>query len=159
MSFWYMGPCTERLCILFCSPLSTLSVQVTVYKKGHGVMKRKKKIGRPPKPEADRKATHFTFRTRGSLREQLLAAAAASGKSVSEEIERRLELSFRADEMLEGLRDLRVAVGLPRNIGDLPPDTPVSLLTVDHLDQLRHKLEQERAGQPASKRNEKETVS
>jgi Arc-like DNA binding domain len=139
-------------------------------------MKRKKRIGRPPKAEADRKATHFTFRTRGGLRELLLTAAAASGRSVSEEIERRLEASFRSDEILEGLRAIREAIGLPRDeiletlramreaigLADLPPDTSVSSLTADHLDlyEIRRKREQQRAGQPVSKlTDEKKNVS
>jgi Arc-like DNA binding domain len=57
-----------------------------------------KRIGRPPKPVEDRKATHFTFRTRGVMRERLQAAAAASERSISEEIENRLDRSFQRDE-------------------------------------------------------------
>ena len=37
-----------------------------------------------------------------------------------------------------------ITASLPRDIADLPPDTPVSSLTVDHLDQLRRKVELER---------------
>jgi Arc-like DNA binding domain len=44
-------------------------------------------------------------------------------------------------------------VDLPRDIADLPPDTPVSSLTVDHLDQLRRKFEQERAGKLINKKD------
>src|SRR4051794_24669473 len=60
-------------------------------------MARKKRLGRPPKAEADRKTVNFTFRSRGEMRERLQAAAAASGRSISEEIEHRLEQSFRQD--------------------------------------------------------------
>jgi hypothetical protein len=57
--------------------------------------------GRPPKPEADRKRTNFTMRVRDELRDQLRAAAAASGRSVSEEIEHRLERSFSEDQAFQ----------------------------------------------------------
>jgi hypothetical protein len=53
-----------------------------------------KRIGRPPKAEADRKSRNFTFRSRGDLHARLAEAAGESGRSMSEEIERRLERSF-----------------------------------------------------------------
>src|SRR5262249_761085 len=53
-----------------------------------------KRIGRPPKAKEDRKAVNFTFRSRDQMRERLEAAAAASGGSISEEIEFRLNQSF-----------------------------------------------------------------
>jgi Arc-like DNA binding domain len=61
-------------------------------------MAAKKRIGRPPKAKEDRKAVNFTFRSRGDMRERLRAAAAASGRSISEEIERRLDWSFREED-------------------------------------------------------------
>src|SRR5262245_28606922 len=67
-------------------------------------MAAKKRIGRPPKSEEDRKAVNFTFRSRGQMRERLQAAAAASGRSISEEIERRLEGSFLGEELYGGPR-------------------------------------------------------
>jgi hypothetical protein len=57
-------------------------------------MAAKKRIGRPPKAKEDRKAVNFTFRSRDQMRERLEAAAAASGRSISEEIEHRLNQSF-----------------------------------------------------------------
>jgi Arc-like DNA binding domain len=57
-------------------------------------MAAKKRIGRPPKAKEDRKAVNFTFRSRDQMRERLEAAAAASGRSISEEIEYRLNQSF-----------------------------------------------------------------
>src|SRR5437660_327572 len=54
----------------------------------------KKRIGRPPKAKEHRKAVNFTFRSRDQMRERLEAAAAASGRSISEEIEHRLNQSF-----------------------------------------------------------------
>lgn len=53
-----------------------------------------KRRGRPPIPEEERKGANLTFRTRGSLRLQLEAAAQEAGRSVSEEIEHRLQISF-----------------------------------------------------------------
>jgi hypothetical protein len=50
----------------------------------------KRKPGRPPKG----KRGNFTFRVTERLREQLINEAEASGLSVSEEIERRLDQSF-----------------------------------------------------------------
>ena len=61
-------------------------------------MTAKKRIGRPPKAKEDRKAVNFTFRSRGEMRERLQAAAAASGRSISEEIERRLDWSFQQED-------------------------------------------------------------
>ncbi|WP_426615406.1 Arc family DNA-binding protein [Bradyrhizobium sp. McL0616] len=56
--------------------------------------KKAKKAGRPALDEAERKTVNFTFRSRAELRDKLSEAAAASGRSISEEIERRLIDSF-----------------------------------------------------------------
>jgi hypothetical protein len=61
---------------------------------------RKKKAGRPPLPPTHRKARNLTFRSRDDLYEELQAAAAKSGRSLSEEIERRLEKSFSSSDPL-----------------------------------------------------------
>lgn len=53
-----------------------------------------KRRGRPPVAKEDRKTGNLTFRTRANLREQLEEAAQQSGRSVSEEIEYRLQQSF-----------------------------------------------------------------
>ena len=42
---------------------------------------------------------NFTFRSRGQMRERLQAAASASGRSISEEIEYRLDQSFTRDPL------------------------------------------------------------
>lgn len=55
--------------------------------------------GRPPLSPAERRNRNFTFRSRGALREQLRTAAKTNERSVSEEIEHRLELSFRDDRL------------------------------------------------------------
>ena len=54
----------------------------------------KQKTGRPARRAGERLAKNRTFRVRGTLDDQLVVAAAASGRSISEEIERRLEDSF-----------------------------------------------------------------
>jgi hypothetical protein len=59
-----------------------------------------KRAGRPPIPEEERRSRNLTFRSRGKLHEQLQAAAAASGRSISEEIERRLDQSFWYDDVV-----------------------------------------------------------
>jgi hypothetical protein len=66
----------------------------------------KKRLGRPPKAEADRKSRNLTFRSRGDLRDRLLEAAQRSGRSLSEEIEYRLWQSILEDDkrLLEELR-------------------------------------------------------
>jgi predicted HicB family RNase H-like nuclease len=74
-------------------------------------MAAKKRIGRPPKAEEDRKAVNFTFRSRGQMRERLQAAAIAVGRSISEEIEFRLERSFWQEEK-EEIEKLTEAVKL-----------------------------------------------
>ena len=58
----------------------------------------KRKRGGQPKKAADRKRNNLTFRTRDKLRNDLEAAAADSQRSISEEIEHRLEDSFHCDQ-------------------------------------------------------------
>jgi hypothetical protein len=53
-----------------------------------------KRRGRPPVPDSQRRSTNFTFRSRGELHSRLAGAAAQSNRSISEEIEWRLERSF-----------------------------------------------------------------
>jgi hypothetical protein len=64
--------------------------------------KKQSKLGRPPKHEGERLSKNRTFRVRGTLDEQLEAAAQKAGRSVSEEIERRLDDSFKRIEELYG---------------------------------------------------------
>jgi hypothetical protein len=56
--------------------------------------------GRPPRHPGERLSKNRTFRVRGGLDEKLQAAAAASGRSVSEEIEFRLDQSFDRDAFI-----------------------------------------------------------
>jgi hypothetical protein len=60
----------------------------------------KKKPGRPPKPESERRSKNRTFRVRGNLDDYLIAHAQEAGRSVSEEIEARLERSFYMDGIM-----------------------------------------------------------
>lgn len=60
--------------------------------------------GRTPLPESERKRNNLTFRLRDGLRTDLVAEASANGRSLSEEVEFRLELSFRDDNIVERLR-------------------------------------------------------
>ncbi|WP_143132153.1 hypothetical protein [Methylobacterium sp. 174MFSha1.1] len=55
--------------------------------------------GRPRLAEEDRKSSQIKLRARAGLREQLEEAAAQSGRSVSEEAEKRLENSFNEPEV------------------------------------------------------------
>lgn len=50
----------------------------------------KRKVGRP----SQGKQGNITFRTRGDLRKNLVRAATATGRSLSEEVEHRLDQSF-----------------------------------------------------------------
>src|SRR5262245_43994571 len=76
----------------------------------------KKRIGRPPKANEDRKAVNFTFRSRGQMRERLQTAAIASGRSISEEIELRLERSFWQEEIEKLTDTVMRQVGLPERL-------------------------------------------
>jgi len=58
----------------------------------------KKRRGRPPKTDAERKSRNLTFRSRGDLRDRLQEAAQKSGRSLSEEIEYRLWKSIVDDD-------------------------------------------------------------
>jgi hypothetical protein len=60
-------------------------------------MARKPKRGRPPRHKGEVLRKNRTFRIRARLDELLEAAAAKAGRSTSEEIEHRLELSFWED--------------------------------------------------------------
>ena len=54
----------------------------------------KRKVGRPALPEEQRRNRALKFRARGDMQARLQAAADKSGRSISEEIEYRLEQSF-----------------------------------------------------------------
>ncbi|MGY4237310.1 hypothetical protein ACVIIW_006257 [Bradyrhizobium sp. USDA 4449] len=70
----------------------------------------KKTRGRPALSAAEKRTHNLTFRARGDMRERLASAAAAHQKSISEEIEGRLQQSFDLETWL-GVR-----VSLPKAI-------------------------------------------
>ncbi len=57
-----------------------------------------KRRGRPPTPPEQRKRNNVTIRLRDDTKSALEARASTNGYSLSEEIERRLERSFSAEE-------------------------------------------------------------
>jgi hypothetical protein len=65
-----------------------------------------RKRGRPAKPADERKGQNLTFRTRADFRARLEQAAAKSERSVSEEVELRVERSFEIDHIIRGYNDL-----------------------------------------------------
>lgn len=65
-----------------------------------------KRRGRPPKSAAGPKVGTLTFRTRADFRERLEQAAAQTGRSVTEEVELRVERSFEIDRIVRGYNDL-----------------------------------------------------
>lgn len=58
--------------------------------------------GGQTKPPLERKRNNLTFRARDQLKQDLEAIAAKNGRSLSEEIEFRLELSLDCDKALGG---------------------------------------------------------
>jgi hypothetical protein len=67
----------------------------------------KRRRGGQPKPAAQRKRNNLTFRVRDQLRERLEKAAAANGRSVSEEIEYRLNRDFAWEEGKGDIQKMR----------------------------------------------------
>jgi hypothetical protein len=63
-----------------------------------------RRVRRPHKPQGELKRTPFGTRLRAELREYLAAQAASNGRSLSEEIEYRLETSRLADDAWGGPR-------------------------------------------------------
>jgi hypothetical protein len=75
------------------------------------VTKEKKRLGRPRLAPQERKAQNITFRSRPDLYKDLQAAVKRTGYSLSEEIERRLEASFRdSDPILTALAGKEASV-------------------------------------------------
>src|SRR4051812_40741487 len=63
--------------------------------------KQRRPRGGQLKDPAERKRNNLTFRARDRLKASLEAEAGNNGRSVSEEIEHRLERSFNRDEMMQ----------------------------------------------------------
>jgi hypothetical protein len=72
---------------------------------------KKPKAGRPPRHAGERLTKNRTFRVWDKLDDQLQAAAQQSRRTVSAEIEYRLEYSFRIDD-LDALMRALLGVGL-----------------------------------------------
>ncbi|WP_197093349.1 hypothetical protein, partial [Methylobacterium aquaticum] len=65
-----------------------------------------KKRGRPPKPAAERRRHNQTFRCTDDMLAKLQAAADEGQRSLSEEVERRLETSFREPEIVNKVTEM-----------------------------------------------------
>ena len=63
---------------------------------------KRKRMGRPPLPPGKRKRESMGFRPTPELRRKLEKAAQASGLSLTQVVERRLDQSFLRDELLGG---------------------------------------------------------
>ena len=68
-------------------------------------IKQSRPKGRPPVPESEKKGRNFTFRSRRDMHERLAQASAANQRSISEEIERRLEQSFETEQRNAAFRE------------------------------------------------------
>ena len=66
-----------------------------------------KRGGRPPIEKEKRRNKTLTFRVRGNMHERIAEAARKSGRSVTEEIEHRLERSLLLTELTEVLEAAR----------------------------------------------------
>lgn len=66
--------------------------------------RKKRQPGRPSLPDEEKRSRNLTFRSRGDLRDRLSDAASKNGRSISEEIESRLEASYTKDERIEELK-------------------------------------------------------
>ena len=84
-------------------------------------MARKKspKIGRPPRHEGERLSKNRTFRIRGELDDRLQEAASKVGRSVSEEIEYRLEQSFQKEDIAKIIRATLDSYILPGPLSEI----------------------------------------
>jgi hypothetical protein len=69
------------------------------------------KLGRPRKPIADGERCSLGLRVTASIKRLVEAAADGSGRSVSQEVEHRLERSFRDDEVLRRLDAIEARLG------------------------------------------------
>lgn len=67
----------------------------------------KNKRGRPPLDSVERRSYRLSAVLRDGLKQQLAAAAQASGRTISNEAEHRIERTFRDDEVMRELASLR----------------------------------------------------
>jgi hypothetical protein len=81
-----------------------------------------KRRGRPPKYAGEGKRQNFSFRIRDQVRDRLINAVKETGRSLSEEIEWRIERSFEWQD----------AFGEARSIIDRAKDTTAAGLDAQH---------------------------
>jgi hypothetical protein len=74
--------------------------------------RKKRGPGRPALPASERKSKNLTFRSRTDLRKQLEQAARLSDRSISEEIELRLEQSFQNERSTLAALEFAYGAGL-----------------------------------------------
>ena len=72
----------------------------------------KRRRGRPPKRPGASKRSHLTFRLTDALKARLSTASRQSNRSISEEIESRLERSFDRETVAEELFGTEEATGI-----------------------------------------------
>jgi hypothetical protein len=77
-------------------------------------MKKQSKMGRPPK-SSERRTDMITFRVRGSLGDQLRKTAAKSNRSLSDEIEFRLNRDFAWEAAKGDIDKMRAEAKAARN--------------------------------------------
>lgn len=63
------------------------------------------RTGRPPKAPEKGRRQNYTFRMSDQTRDRIIEAAAQAGRSMSEEIEARVEASFRDDGLRAAIRE------------------------------------------------------
>jgi hypothetical protein len=106
-------------------------------------MKQESKRGRPPKFAGERTRGPLTIRLRDQVRQELESTAAAAGRSLSEEIEYRLELSFsRRDYLREtwGNDFFNLADAAAKSLGHLQHFTGESWVKDDRTGELLVKI-------------------
>jgi hypothetical protein len=92
-------------------------------------VEKKRRRGGQRKPAATRKRNNLTFRTRDDLRGQLEKASAATGRSISEEVEYRLNRSFTYDDAFGSQEMRHIAVLMAASFlsaGNLSSSKPIA---------------------------------
>jgi hypothetical protein len=88
-------------------------------------MPRKPRLGRPPLRDAERRKHIMSIRVRPNLRAMLLEAAGMAGRTLSQEVEFRLEMSFTREFELtkDALDALKAHFGhLAKQATDVEPE-------------------------------------
>ena len=121
------------------------------------------RMGRPPLPADQRKRPSMGFRPTSELREKLESAAAESGLSLTQEVERRLEWSFSdpdarlqgfgSEERLKLLRTLALAVDMVETTTgkDILTDPDTASVAYDAMEGILDGILVARPGAPLDK--------